>query len=165
MKALAHLLRHEPGRYGVVLDAGGYGDVDAVAAALGLDRAALLDVVARDPKGRFVVTGSRIRAAQGHSFPVDLGLGPSTPPATLFHGTHAGAVAAILAEGLRPMGRAAVHLSEDEATARVVGARRGRPVIVQIDAAGLHAAGAVFVRAENGVWLVDAVPPAWLRVS
>jgi putative RNA 2'-phosphotransferase len=47
-------------------------------------------------------------------------------------------------------------------TARTVGARRGRPVVLRVDAAGMHAAGMTFYRASNGVWLTDRVPPEWL---
>jgi putative RNA 2'-phosphotransferase len=57
-----------------------------------------------------------------------------------------------------------VHLSPDEATARRVGARHGRPVVLRVDAAGLARDGALFTRSANGVWLVDAVPPAFLAV-
>jgi putative RNA 2'-phosphotransferase len=45
-----------------------------------------------------------------------------------------------------------------------VGARRGRPVVLRVDAAALVAEGAVFTRAANGAWLVDAVPPRYLTV-
>jgi putative RNA 2'-phosphotransferase len=58
-----------------------------------------------------------------------------------------------------------VHLSADEHTAHAVGARRGTPVILRIDAAGMHAAGHRFYRAANGVWLTDHVPPQWIALS
>ena len=83
----------------------------------------------------------------------------SAPPAELFHGTVARSVERILTEGLRPMRRHQVHLSPDVETARTVGARRGRPVILRVDAAGMAADGAEFFRADNGVWLLAAVPP------
>ncbi len=62
------------------------------------------------------------------------------------------------------MGRHAVHLSADVATARRVGSRRGPPVVLRVDAAGMHADDAVFTRSANGVWLVTAVPPRYLTV-
>jgi putative RNA 2'-phosphotransferase len=34
--------------------------------------------------------------------------------------------------------------------------------VLVVDAAGAHAAGQVFRRASNGVWLTDALPPAYL---
>ena len=95
---------------------------------------------------------------QGHSVEVDLGYEPAGPPEVLYHGTHPGALDAILANGLRPMGRRHVHLSPDAETARRVGARRGRPVILTVRAGDLHRAGHPFFRAENGVWLTGEVP-------
>jgi putative RNA 2'-phosphotransferase len=44
-----------------------------------------------------------------------------------------------------------------------VGARHGRPVVLAVDAAGMAAAGHTFSVSENGVWLADAVPTAFLR--
>lgn len=61
------------------------------------------------------------------------------------------------------MQRHHVHLSPDVETARKVGARRGQPVILTIDAARMHAAGHVFYRSENGVWLVEGVPAEFIR--
>ena len=61
------------------------------------------------------------------------------------------------------MARHHVHLSAEVETARLVGARPGAPVIFVVAAAALHGEGALFFRSDNGVWLVDAVPPAYLR--
>ncbi|MGY1591915.1 RNA 2'-phosphotransferase [Geodermatophilus sp. SYSU D00708] len=166
-KRLSYLLRHAPESAGLVLDAAGWADVDPVLTALRIDRATLDHLVATDGKRRFALDGSgrRIRASQGHSVAVDLGYAPEDPPPVLFHGTVERFLSAILAEGLRPGRRHAVHLSADVATARQVGGRRGVPVVLRVDAAGLAAAGARFTRSANGVWLVDAVPPAYLAVA
>jgi putative RNA 2'-phosphotransferase len=97
--------------------------------------------------------------------PVDLGLAPVEPPAVLYHGTSAGAVDAILAEGLTRRARHHVHLSADVATARTVGSRRrGAVVVFEVDAAAMAAAGHVFHRSANGVWLTEAVPAGYVRV-
>ena len=104
-----------------------------------------------------------IRANQGHSVTVDLELEPVQPPAVLYHGTGYSAAETITREGLRRMGRHHVHLSSDRETARVVGARHGRPVVFAVDAAAMRAAGHLFYRSDNGVWLVDHVPPGYLR--
>ena len=42
-------------------------------------------------------------------------------------------------------------------------ARRGLPVILVINAAGMHNDGHQFYRASNGVWLTSDVPPKWIR--
>lgn len=169
-KFLSYVLRHEPEAIGLELDDNGWADVDellakAQAAGRGFDRATLEQVVATSDKKRFTLSddGTRIRAAQGHSVEVDLAIAPMVPPAMLFHGTAAATVAAIMAEGLRPGRRQKVHLSLDEDTAVKVGQRHGRPVVLRVDAAGMHAQGLAFWRADNGVWLTDHVPPQFLK--
>ncbi|MFD8257529.1 RNA 2'-phosphotransferase [Streptomyces griseoluteus] len=169
-KYLSKHLRHQPGRIGLTLDPAGWVEIDtllAAAAAHGfpISRAELDHVVAVNDKRRFAVEGGRIRASQGHTVEVALGLPPATPPPYLYHGTVAGSLDAIRAEGLRPMNRHAVHLSADRETATRVGARRGRPVILAVDAGAMHRDGHVFHVSANGVWLADAVPPRYLRFS
>ena len=129
-------------------------------AGFAITREELDTAVAEPTKRRYAydATGERVRAVQGHSVDVDLGYEPAVPPERLYHGTHPGALDAILIGGLRPMGRRHVHLSPDAETARRVGARRGRPVVLTVRAGDLHRAGHAFFRAENGVWLTDAVP-------
>ncbi|MBN6041732.1 RNA 2'-phosphotransferase [Amycolatopsis sp. 195334CR] len=163
-KRLSKHLRHDPAAAGLVLDEAGWVEVDAVLTALGMSREQLAEVVARNDKRRFSFdgTGTRVRANQGHSVAVDLGLPTAEPPEILYHGTVAAALPSIRAEGLRPMRRHAVHLSPDEETARRVGARRGAPVILRVAAGRMAAAGHVFQLSANGVWLTDAVPPEYL---
>jgi putative RNA 2'-phosphotransferase len=171
-KYLSRHLRHDPGRLGLTLRPGGWVEVDALLAAcsahgVALSRAELDEVVAGNDKQRFGIdpTGRMIRARQGHSIAVDLQLPARPPPAELFHGTAERSLATIRSEGLRPMGRHHVHLSADVVTARRVGARHGRPVVLRVDAAAMAAAGHEFRRSDNGVWLVDQVPPRFLRVA
>ncbi|WP_112466373.1 RNA 2'-phosphotransferase [Streptomyces triticisoli] len=163
----AHL-RHQPGRIGLTLDEGGWVEIDtllAAAAAHGfrISREELDHVVVTNDKRRFAIEGTRIRASQGHSVEVDLALPAVTPPPYLYHGTVARSLAAIRIEGLRPMNRHDVHLSPDRETATRVGARRGRPVVLAVDAAAMHRDGHVFRVSANGVWLTKAVPPRYLR--
>jgi len=47
-------------------------------------------------------------------------------------------------------------------TALAVGARHGKPVVLTVDAAAMQAQGQVFYVSDNGVWLVDAVPQAYI---
>jgi len=171
-KRLSYVLRHRPESVGLTIDEAGWVPVDELLEALGvaglpLTRDQLDHVVATNDKRRFAYdeAGGRIRASQGHSVAVDLGYAPLRPPPVLFHGTVRRVLPAILAEGLRPGGRHAVHLSADVATARAVGARRGTPVVLRVDAAGMAAEGAVFTRSANGVWLTDAVPARHLAVA
>ncbi|HEX8102518.1 MAG TPA: RNA 2'-phosphotransferase [Solirubrobacteraceae bacterium] len=170
-KYLSRHLRHQPERLGLTLAPGGWVGVDELLAAcaahgFALSRAELEEVVRRNDKRRFSFDahGARIRASQGHSVAVDLGLAPADPPETLFHGTPERSLDAILREGLRPMGRHHVHLSPDAATATRVGGRRGKAVVLEVAAGAMARAGHVFHVSDNGVWLTDAVKPDYLAV-
>jgi putative RNA 2'-phosphotransferase len=159
-KLLSLVLRHDPAHVGIELDEHGWAQVDALISAIGISRGDLERIVAESDKQRFAFSddGARIRANQGHSVEVDLGLAPAVPPARLFHGTVASALPGIRAHGLLRGSRQYVHLSPDETTARAVGARRGKPVVLVVRAAEMVAAGHVFYVSANGVWLVDHVP-------
>lgn len=169
-KWLALHLRHRPERIGLSLDGAGWADVDdllarAQAANFALTRDELVEVVATNDKRRYELdaAGRRIRAAQGHTVAVDLELVPESPPEVLYHGATERFLAPILAEGLRPMGRHHVHLSPDAETARAVGRRRGRLVVLEVAAGRMAAEGRLFFRSANGVWLGDEVPARYLR--
>jgi len=169
-KYLSKHLRHQPERLGIKLLPGGWVAVDELLNACAknafpISRTQLEEVVANNDKQRFSFdsTGTLIRANQGHSVEVDLQLEPVTPPDVLYHGTGARAVAAIMQTGLCKMSRHHVHLSKDIAIARAVGARHGKSVVLVIDAATMHQAGYTFYCSDNGVWLVDSVPPEYIQ--
>jgi putative RNA 2'-phosphotransferase len=170
-KYLSRHLRHNPGGLGLILEVGGWVRVDDLLAGCArkgfrISRAELDEVVAQNDKQRFSfdATRSRIRANQGHSVEVDLQLQPTTPPAVLYHGTGHRTADVIAAEGLQKMRRHHVHLSEDVPTAIRVGARHGRPVVFAVDARAMAEAGVEFFCSDNGVWLVEEVPPRYLSV-
>lgn len=170
-KFLSLHLRHQPADLGLTLEPGGWApvlDLLAGAARKGFPIAPdeLSEVVRANDKQRFALdaTGTKVRANQGHSTEVDLQLEPADPPATLYHGTADRFLGVIRRGGLLKMARHHVHLSPDIATASKVGARHGRLALLEVDAAGMRAAGYIFYRSANGVWLVDAVPPEYLRV-
>jgi putative RNA 2'-phosphotransferase len=170
-KFLSKHLRHQPEALGLTLESGGWvGVADLLAACnrarFPITRDELLEVIANNDKQRFSLddTGNRIRANQGHSTPVDLQLEPATPPDVLYHGTPTKTVPVVLRDGLERMARHHVHLSRTPEDARKVGARRGKPVVLVVDAAAMSRDGITFFCSANGVWLVDSVPPRYLRV-
>jgi putative RNA 2'-phosphotransferase len=169
-KFLSLVLRHKPEEIGLALDGQGWADIDELIEKAGrhgmaLTRELVALIVETSDKQRFAVDGAgqRIRANQGHSVDVDLGLAPAEPPPVLFHGTAETSVAAIRAEGLKAGQRQHVHLSPDEGTAIRVGRRHGRPAVLRIAAGRMRESGHVFFLSTNGVWLTEAVPVQFIE--
>jgi putative RNA 2'-phosphotransferase len=136
----------------------------ANAHGMALSRDVLLQVVRENNKQRFALSedGQLIRASQGHSLGVGLGLEPVVPPELLYHGTATRFVASIREQGLLAGKRDYVHLSPDEATALRVGRRHGKPVVLTVKAGLMHRAGYRFYLSANGVWLAEPVPADYL---
>jgi putative RNA 2'-phosphotransferase len=171
-KFLAKYLRHSPHELGLTLRPGGWVSVDDLLAAteehgFPITYDELVECVETNDKRRFSFdeTGDLIRANQGHSAPVDLQLEEREPPEVLYHGTVERFLPSILAEGLNKGKRHHVHLSKDTETARKVGARRGKAVVLKVDAGGMYRDGCKFFLSANGVWLTDSVPCSYLSRS
>jgi putative RNA 2'-phosphotransferase len=169
-KFLSLVLRHKPEEIGLVLDQNGWADIGELIEKAGRHDMALTGeliarVVETSDKQRFAIdaSGQRIRANQGHSVGIDLGLEPSVPPPVLFHGTAETTVPAIRIEGLKSGQRQHVHLSPDEETAIRVGQRHGRPAVLPIAAGAMRESGHVFFLSTNGVWLTDFVPVQFIE--
>ncbi len=166
-KYLSYILRHNPAAAGVVLDENGWAPFETVLGALikkfGIASADVSRVIDQNPKKRFTLDGDRIRAAQGHSVNVDLGLVPKTPLASLFHGTTETAWRKIQSQGLIKMNRSHVHLSADARGAELVARRRKGPyAMLKVDAAAMSSNGHAFYLSENNVWLCDTVPADYI---
>ncbi|SMC00233.1 phosphotransferase KptA/Tpt1 [Hymenobacter roseosalivarius DSM 11622] len=169
-KTLSYVLRHKPEEFGLALDAEGWVSVADLLSALQarqhqVTQAQLYEVVATNDKKRFSLSaaGAKIRANQGHSVAVELGLAPTTPPELLYHGTATRFLASIRASGLHSGSRQHVHLSADPAAAVAVGSRHGKPVVLTVQAGRLHRTGGQFYLSANGVWLTVSVPPEYLE--
>jgi putative RNA 2'-phosphotransferase len=168
-KFLSLILRHKPEAVGLVLDDGGWAEVDQLIATCGragrpLTREALEQIVREGEKTRFALSedGRRIRANYGHSIAVDLGLEPQIPPEHLFHGTATSNLGSITARGIGPGGRCFVHLSADELTAVSVGRRHGTPIVLRVRARQMHQIGFTFYHSESGIWLTEHVPREYI---
>ncbi|MTW12946.1 RNA 2'-phosphotransferase [Pseudoduganella eburnea] len=168
-KFLSLILRHKPEEIGLTLDPNGWSSIDeliALASARGtqLSRDQIETIVAESDKQRFAISadGAKIRANQGHSVEIALGLAPQTPPEQLFHGTATRFLDSIRESGLHSASRQYVHLSSDRATAEKVGSRHGKPVILLVASGQMARDGHLFYLSENGVWLTDSVPAKYL---
>lgn len=168
-KFLSLILRHRPEKIGLDLDPNGWAKVDELLEKLDksghpIDFSTLKTVVETNNKQRFAFSPDfkKIRANQGHSVRIDLGLTPAEPPALLFHGTATKNISSIKSGGLNRGKRHHVHLSLDEETAMQVGGRHGQAVVLRIFAGEMRRAGHQFFCSENNVWLTESVPVAFI---
>jgi putative RNA 2'-phosphotransferase len=173
-RTLSHALRHEPWLYELELDAEGWTPVEAVLAALRAERSDwrdlttddLTEVIAASTKRRHEMVGGRIRALYGHSVPGKLARTPSPPPEQLYHGTSPGTLEAIRQNGLQPMVRQYVHLSNNRADALEVGRRKHpQPVLLLVKATKAAKAGVAFYVGNEKVWLADRVPWSFIAID
>lgn len=171
-KFLSLVLRHSPQTIELNLDANGWADVDELILKINrsgtvLDKILLEEIVITNDKNRFAFNEdkSKIRTNQGHSLSVDLNLIVIEPPQLLYHGTVEKFIDIIRREGLKPMSRQHVHLSKDKDTATIVGNRRGRAIILEVDSQQMCIDGFEFYLSENKVWLTDVVPSKYINFN
>ena len=158
------LLRHSPEKEHLDMDKYGYVSVKQLISVLDIKRTDLQDIVDENDKKRFAFSKDKlkIRASQGHSIDIDLGLPESTPPSTLYHGTATKFLESIYKDGIVSGKRKHVHLSTDKGTATQVGGRHGSVWILIIDSDKMFEDGFKFYLSKNKVWLTDYVPSDYI---
>lgn len=171
-KFISLILRHKPETVGIKLDRYGYANVNELVNGIKqkypeFKASDLETIVSTDEKQRYKYndTHTKIRASQGHSFPVDLGIEAQQPPLLLFHGTSTKYLDSIMEKGIIAKSRQYVHLSKDVDTAHTVGLRHGAgTVILVVSAEQMYKDGYKFFLSENGVWLTDEVPTKYFTL-
>lgn len=163
------VLRHKPEAANVKIDEHGWVEVAELIKGTKrkgykIDMAILEQIVKIDRKKRYSFNEdkSKIRANQGHSIKVDVGLVEKTPPEVLYHGTATRFLSSIMSQGLKGQSRLYVHLSDNIKTAKKVGSRHGEPTILKIDSSKMNQEGHKFYLSENNVWLCNAVPVEYI---
>jgi putative RNA 2'-phosphotransferase len=168
-KFLSLVLRHQPEKVGLNLNQEGWASVSELITAFEahgfpLTLEELQDVVCSNDKKRFSFSPDMlfIRANQGHSVMVELGYEPKQPPPILYHGTAERFLSSIRQQGLIKGRRHHVHLSDNTETAKTVGGRYGKPVVLIIASERMQGDGYSFFRSDNGVWLTESVPMEYI---
>ena len=167
---MAYVLRHNPLRYGLQPDKHGFVDLEEFVMiakrrypSVSDDR--LRSLIESGGAGRFEITGDRLRARYGHSIAIEPAGSPVEPPSRLYHGTEVGRSATILSEGLKPLERRMLHLSETVADALEVARRKAdRPVVIRVEAGDAHRSGIPFYR-EGKVYLASRIPIQFLSLE
>lgn len=171
-RTMAGALRHFPETFGLTMDDQGFVSLrDFVSGLKGHNRRFhwvrphhIIAMIETDPKGRYQISNDLIRATYGHSIELDLNLPTENVPDILFYPTTQEEADILLETGLKPSDRKMVHLSktyEDAMSAGLV--RTDDPVILAIDTRGTREAGYEIQKAGKTVYLVEEVPPEYLR--
>lgn len=170
-KFMSKILRHSPDAFGITLDQEGFCKLDDFVSAIrnearwsSIQNSDIEQVVRHCKKQRYEIVGAFIRANYGHSVE-RITYKEAKPPALLFHGTNTKVSNIILAEGLKPMGRQYVHLSESLDFATLAGKRRGELAILHVNTELALSLGVSFYLANNGVWLSDFIPPSCILMK
>lgn len=168
-KFISLILRHKPETIGITLDSHGWAVVDELLKGINekgkpITFDDLCEIVRTDAKGRYSFNEDKtlIRANQGHSISVDADLVESIPPDILFHGTATKVSEIIQKEGIKPMSRLYVHLSDNTDTATNVGKRHGKPIVFRINTKKMYEDGIKFYLSANKVWLTKYVEPKYI---
>ena len=172
-KYLSFILRHSPSNIDLNLTHDGWANIEDLIKKsklhqnLNFTKEELNFVVLNNNKQRFLLSKDmlQIKANQGHSIQIDLGLLDIEPPNYLYHGTAIRFLDRILKEGLKPMSRHAVHLSLSYEIAESVGIRHGKPIVIRIKAKEMHLENFKFQCTANNVWLTKIIEPKYFKLD
>ncbi len=163
-KTISYALRHNPAQFGLAPDPEGFVLVSDLIDGLykseniEIQLSDIERIIENSTKKRYELKGDMIRATYGHSS-VEIKREKVCPPDVLYHGTAHRFIERIQSEGLRPMERQFVHLSEDIQTAQIVGKRRDvDPIILTVDAKRACEEGIGFYVGNDTTWLSDPIP-------
>lgn len=174
---LCLILRHRPEVVGLTLTSEGFVPIKELFSAIReqshyrwVTEDLLWSVIRNDIKGRYEVVGEQVRAAYGHSIPVEIDFSSiklESLPTILYHGTSPEASWDIVMKGILPQQRQFVHLSESIEQARLIGSRHthgGQPVIFAVDVYKAAATGIRFKQGGKGVYISDPIKPEFIEI-
>ncbi len=171
-RVLTGILRHFPDRYELTMDEHGWVSLPQIVRAVSQRHRGyqwlrvhhLVAIAETDAKGRYEIRDEMIRATYAHTVDIRLDLPTEGVPDRLFYPVTEEEAGIVLEVGLKPSDRKKVHLSKTAEDARAAGSvRTPQPVILEVDARAARAAGLVIMRAGKTVFLIDSVPPEYLK--
>ncbi len=163
-KYMTYLLRHKPD----FVDAGGWVSLEKLLEEVkrkypNVTLHDIIEIAESDEKGRYEISGNKIRARYGHSFPVNIEM-EELRKGRFFHGTSCRNAVAILREGLKPMRRNFVHLTTLLDIAIENARRKGNCVVVfEIDLNCLKEKGIKVYKASDKIAVTKYVPPECIK--
>ncbi len=171
-RTLAAVLRH--GKFGLEMDDQGNISLKKVMAKIRecnprinwLRAKHIEALVDTDPKGRYAISGGKIRATYGHTISLDIRLDCENIPNKLFYPATCEEAEILLETGIFPTDRAMVHLSLTYRDAyRAGSARTDDPVILMIDTGVCIELGSDIGRVARTVYLCRSVPADAVNIA
>lgn len=143
-KEISYVLRHVPWEYEQEIDEEGWMPVEKLLDALrrlekwkNISEINIKEMIEKSEKKRHQIENGRVRAFYGHTTQMKILKEIKRPPNVLYHGTARQYLHSIKENGLLPMSRQYVHLSQKIDIAHSVGMRHdSKPYILRIDARG-----------------------------
>lgn len=164
-KLVSGALRHFPQALGLKLDEEGFVSIEELVKAVrkreGYEWVRAEHIIAlaqTDSKGRFEISGEKIRARYGHSLPVKICYPEAYPDTPLYHGTSSSNLESIKRLGLLPMKRRFVHLTSSFEDAAARASIHKDPVVLVIDPGRLKGRVKLY-KAGRNVYVAPCVPP------
>lgn len=168
-RLLAGALRHFPDDLGLAMSPQGWVEIPVLVDAIRTryrwaNENVIMALVRSDPKGRYEINGTRIRARYGHSVDVDLDY-PENELPMLYYGTAEEEAERLLEVGLKSATQRYVHLSTTPDKAWEVGTfRTSNPKIIVVDAAGAQREGVKMMKVSESIVISDPIPPRFLSM-
>lgn len=168
---MSYILRHHPDEFGLTMDEEGYVSFPDFLHSVArqrkwrfLTKEAVEQLVNGEEAERFEIQNNKIRCRYGHSMKTRIQYPEIDPTGDFYFGTTRKTVSKILEEGLLPIGRQYVHLSNSVEEARAVGSRHEKdPVILVIRGTAAHEDGIRFYRATESITLANEIPPDFIE--
>ncbi len=166
---ISGLLRHYPSRYNLEMDENGWVDFGKLVRAVKrkfkwANQWHVKAIVYSDEKGRYELSGDRIRARYGHSVDVKLTDLPEADEDVLYYGTSEEEASRILEIGIKPVNRRYVHLSTTlEKGEEVARLRTDEPIVLEIDAKEARKDGIRFIKVNENIVLSEEIPPKYIK--
>lgn len=172
-KTISHALRHAPNEYGLHLNDEGWVEIVLLLKSLGEKRIEwqnlkldnLIEMINKSEKKRHEIDGNYIRAIYGHSVDGKFQNSSKKPPNILYHGTSRDSVSIILRDGIKPMERQYVHLSQIINEAERIGQRKDNyPVILIVNSEKAYLDGVKFYESNDKIWLSNHIPSKYISI-
>lgn len=164
---IAGALRHFPEKLGLSMYEDGWVSINALTAAAARrykwpKKYHIYALVESDEKGRYEISGGKIRAVYGHSIGVVLDY-PTFDGDFAYFGVAPEEVDLILEEGILPSRQRYLHLSSTlEKAIEVAMVHMETPSIFKIDAAAAIDDGVNIMVANDDILLTDEIPPEYI---